>query len=86
MAIAIALVILGLYAFWAYTRKGAVGQGQGQVGKSKTKPKSCKWEKTGETKGRFVEYRCKACSVVALSHTGGAPQDCKSDLGGTRIN
>jgi hypothetical protein len=86
MAIAIALLILGLYAFWAFTRKGSAASGPGQIGKPKSKRKSCKWQKTGETKGRFTEYRCKTCGVVALSHTGHAPQDCKSDLGGTRIN
>lgn len=89
MAVAITIVILGLYAIWAFRRSDGAGAGKGsssRPGNPKKKKKSCKWEKTGETKGRFIEYQCKTCSVIALSHTGTAPQDCKSDLGGTKFN
>ncbi len=87
MAIAITAVILLLYALWAFSRK-AVGRVSGETPptKSRKKAKQCKWAPTGESKGRFVEYKCQTCSVVALSHTGKPPMDCKSELGGTRVN
>lgn len=83
MAIFITAVLVLLYTLWAlWWRRGSDAGGSMQMpGFSKKKPrKACKWLETGEAKGRFVEYRCEICDVVALSHTGRPPQDCKKVL------
>ncbi|QFT92613.1 hypothetical protein FIU86_07150 [Roseovarius sp. THAF9] len=54
----------------------------GGVGKKPAK-RACKWSETGNSNGRFVEYRCAACGVAAYSATGDAPVICKSNLKGS---
>ena len=76
MAITITAIILVLYAVWAWRRKG--GPSDARV--KKPAKKACKWETTGHSKGRFVEFRCATCGVSAMPHTGKAPVDCKSNL------
>ncbi len=80
MATFITAVLVLLYAGWAlwFRRGGAPSRMGGRGLKAKRNP--CKWSETGDTKGRFVEYRCATCLVVALSHTGAPPQDCKKVL------
>ena len=83
MAIFITAVLVLLYVAWVFLwRRGADGTGSMQMpGFSKKKAaRACKWQETGKTKGRFVEYRCASCTVVALSYTGKAPLDCKKVL------
>ena len=80
MAITITAIILVLYAVWAWRRKAGPSAGRA----SKPAKKACSWEKTGHSKGRFVEFRCTTCGVSAMPHTGKAPVDCKSNL--SRLN
>lgn len=80
MVITITAVILVLYAVWAWRRK----TGPSRVGAAKPAKKACKWEQTGHSKGRFVEFRCTTCGASAMPHTGKAPVDCKSNL--SRLN
>lgn len=81
MAIFVTAVLVLLYAGWALwwrrggSAGGTLGPGLGRA--MKLKRKACSWSETGGSKGRFVEYRCATCDVVAMSYTGKAPQDCK---------
>ena len=73
-----ALIIVG-YAVWIFSRKG----GGGAMPKmAMPKKKACKWAKTGDSSGAFVEYRCSACGVSAFSRNDAAPKDCKKGLTG----
>ena len=81
MVITITAIILVLYAIWALRRRIPGVEGRGPRKPAKT---PCKWEKTGHSKGRFVEFRCATCGVSAMPHTGKAPVDCKSNL--SRLN
>ncbi|MEM9585332.1 MAG: hypothetical protein AAGA08_19675 [Pseudomonadota bacterium] len=84
MAIFITAILVLLYAVWAlwWRRDGRAG---GSVARRSKRPRNpCKWSETGGSKGRFVEYKCSACLVVALSHTGAPPKDCKKVLADPR--
>lgn len=84
LAFLLALVVVGVAA-WVFGRARTSGMpvaGAGTGRASKAKPK-CAWSLTGEHKGKFIEYRCSACDVVAYSSTGAAPEICKRNLKGT---
>lgn len=77
MAIFVVALIVLAYAVWTFTR----GKGP-NLPKMRTEKNPCKWSKTGERSGAFVEYRCAACGVSAFSRTDAAPKDCKKGLTG----
>lgn len=79
MAIFITALILVAYAAWIFSRRGGGGLSMPKATKPKNK---CKWAKTGESSGAFVEYRCASCGVAAFSRTDAAPKDCKKGLTG----
>lgn len=84
MPILITLGLVALYFVWAiWGRKTAQNEASARLDplwSKLTKRKACKWSATGDSTGRFVEYRCSACGVSAMSHTGKPPQDCKRNL------
>ncbi|WP_298294210.1 hypothetical protein [uncultured Litoreibacter sp.] len=84
MPILITVGLVALYFVWAiWGRKTAQNEASARLDPlwSKiTRRKACKWDKTGDANGRFVEYRCATCRVAAMSHSGKPPQDCKRNL------
>jgi hypothetical protein len=80
LAFVLALVVIVAVAL-------SLGRGRmgGRLGGPAKKPakRACKWSETGNSNGRFVEYRCAACGVAAYSATGEAPVICKSNLKGS---
>ncbi|QFT99402.1 hypothetical protein FIU85_18950 [Roseovarius sp. THAF8] len=80
LAFVLALVVIAAVA-WSLGR-GRVGGRMAGPGKRPAR-RACKWSETGNSNGRFVEYRCAACGVAAYSATGDAPVICKSNLKGS---
>jgi hypothetical protein len=77
MAIFITALIIVAYAVWIFSRRGGISMPKATPAKNK-----CKWSKTGDSSGAFVEYRCASCGVAAFSRTDAAPKDCKKGLTG----
>ncbi len=77
MAIFITALIIVGYAAWIFSKRGGPSLPRAASPKNK-----CKWSKTGESSGAFVEYRCASCGVAAFSRTDAAPKDCKKGLTG----
>lgn len=84
MPILISLGILALYVLWAvWGRRTAQNEAAAKLDplwSKLTKRSACKWSQTGDSNGRFVEYRCASCGVAAMTHTGSPPKDCKRNL------
>ncbi|MGK7653442.1 hypothetical protein ACSQ76_13800 [Roseovarius sp. B08] len=80
LAFVLALVVIVAVAL--SLGRGRMGGRLGGPGKKPAK-RACKWSETGNSNGRFVEYRCAACGVSAFSATGAAPAICKSNLKGS---
>ncbi|KRS14648.1 hypothetical protein XM53_02800 [Roseovarius atlanticus] len=80
LAFVLALVVI--VAVGLSLGRGRMG---GRLGGPGNKPakRACKWSETGNSNGRFVEYRCASCGVAAYSATGDAPVICKSNLKGS---
>ena len=79
MPIFITALIVLAYVAWMYTRS----RGGASLPKAaKPVKNACKWDKTGDRSGAFVEYRCATCGVSAFSRTDAAPKDCKKGLTG----
>ena len=76
MAIFVVALIVLAYAVWTFTRGGR------SLPRAASPKNPCKWSKTGERSGAFVEYKCAACGVAAYSRTDAAPRDCKKGLTG----
>lgn len=78
MAIFITALLVVAYVAWTY-RRGRPSIGGGGAAAAETK-NACKWSKTGERNGVFVEYRCASCGVQAFGRVDSAPKECKKQL------
>ncbi len=80
LALVIALAVIG-FVWWAWGRQRAGNAVAGMLDQVFRK-RDCKWAKSGDQNGRFVEYRCAICGIAAYSTTGKAPTNCKRNLRG----
>lgn len=77
MAIFVTALLVLAYAVWVFSRRGRIAMPKASSPKNK-----CKWSKTGNSSGAFVEYHCASCGVSAFGRTDAAPKDCKKGLTG----
>jgi hypothetical protein len=72
-------LVLAVVAVWL------VWKLQGPSGRFSVARSRCRWSRSGGQSGVLVEYRCATCGVTAFSASGGAPKQCKKDIGPTAL-
>ncbi|MGL6209353.1 MAG: hypothetical protein ACRC14_05940 [Paracoccaceae bacterium] len=73
------LILVAGFLWWSWGRDRAGSVVSNRLDRL-FRRSACKWTPTGETNGRFHEYRCETCGIAAYSTTGSPPVTCKRNI------